>query len=84
MGGDHAIVLGRDHDAAAGAAEPAGGLVPFQFAGGALGDEIGGKRRRRHAAGQRGHRGGLELQNLAAVEFGCGHGEFSRTVERRV
>ena len=42
MGRDHAVVLGRHHDAAAGAAEPARRLVPFQFARGALGDEIGG------------------------------------------
>ncbi len=53
VGGDHAVVLGRDHHAAAGAAEAAGGLVPFQFAGVALGDEIGRERRHRHSAGER-------------------------------
>ena len=41
MGCDHAVVLGRHHHAAAGAAEPARRLVPLQFAGGALGDEVG-------------------------------------------
>ena len=73
VGGDDAVVLGRDHHAAAGAAEPAGRLVPFQFAGVALGDEIGGERRHRHSG--RGGRdgGGLELQHLAAVELGVGH-----------
>ena len=45
MGCDHAIVLGGDHHAAAGAAEPARRLVPLQFAGGALGDEVGGDAR---------------------------------------
>jgi hypothetical protein len=44
MGRDHAVVLGGDHDAAAGAAKAAGRLVPFQFALIALGDEIGGER----------------------------------------
>ena len=34
MGCDHAIVLGRHHHAAAGAAEPAWRLVPIQFADG--------------------------------------------------
>ena len=41
MGCDHAVVLGRHHHAAAGAAEPAWRLVPVQFAGGAFGDEVG-------------------------------------------
>ena len=70
VGGDHAVVLGRHHDAAAGAAEPARRLVPFQFARAALGDEVGGGSGGRHAAGRGRHRGGLELENLTAVEFG--------------
>jgi hypothetical protein len=37
MGRDHAVVLGGDHDAAAGAAETARRLVPFQLGDGALG-----------------------------------------------
>ena len=73
VGRDDAVFLGRHHDAAAGAAEPARGLVPFQFADVALGDEIGGARHGRHASRQGRHRGGLEFQNLAAIELRCGH-----------
>ena len=51
-----------------------GALSHFNSLCGALGDEIGRQRRRRHAARQRRHRGGLQLQNLAAVEFWFGHG----------
>ena len=69
VGSDHAVVLGRDHHRAAGAAEAAGGLVPFQLADLALGDEMGGERRCRHAGGGRGDRGGLQLEHLAAVEL---------------
>ena len=43
MRGNDAVFLGRYHDAAAGAAEAAGGLVPLQLVGGALGDEVGGR-----------------------------------------
>src|SRR4051812_37014717 len=73
MGGDHAVVLGGDHDAAAGAAETAGGLVPFQVGRLAVGDEIRGQRRYRHAGCGGGDRGGFELEQLTAVELG-GHG----------
>ena len=69
VGGDDAIVLGRDHHAAAGAAEAAGGLVPFQFAGFALGHEIGRERRHRHSAGGGRDGCGLQLQHLTAVEL---------------
>ena len=74
MSCDHAVFLGRHHDAATGAAEPARRLVPFQLALRALGDKVRRKRRRRNSSRQRRHRGGLELENLAAVELGCGHG----------
>ena len=84
VGRDHAVVLGRHHHAAAGAAEPAGGLVPLQFAHGAFGDEVGGERRHRHAAGQRRHRGGLQLQHLAAIELGCGHGNSPEQLSERL
>ncbi len=83
VGGDHAIVLGRHHHAAAGAAEPARRLVPFQFARGAVGDEVRRRAPAWHAARQRRHRGGLQLQNLAAVEFGCGHGNSLPAVRRQ-
>ncbi|MBA7674618.1 hypothetical protein ES703_82838 [subsurface metagenome] len=73
MGGDHAVIFGGDHDAAAGAAKAAGGLVPLQFGGLALGDEIGGERRHRHPGGGGGDCGGLQLEQLATVEFGGGH-----------
>ena len=79
MGRDHAIVLGRHHDAAAGAAEPARRLVPLQFACGAFGDEVGGAGDRRHSPGERRHRGRLELENLAAIEFGSGHGNSPKS-----
>ena len=75
VGRNYAIVLGRHHHAAAGAAEPARRLVPLQFAGSAFGDEICRNGRRRHSARKCRHRGGLQLQNLAAVELGCGHGD---------
>ena len=73
MGCDHAVVLGGDHHAAAGAAEPARRLVPVQFAGGPLGDEVGGDACSRHSTGECGHCGGLELQKLTAIELGSGH-----------
>ena len=74
MGRDHAIVLGRHHDAATGAAEPARRLVPLQFARGTLGDDVGGACDGRHPAGEGSHRRRLELENLTAVELGFGHG----------
>ena len=76
VGRDHAIVLGRHHHAATGAAEAARRLVPLQFAFAALGDEVCGQRRRRHAAGKCRHGGSFDFQDLAAVEFCCGHGRF--------
>ena len=74
MRGDDAVFLGRHHDAAAGAAEPTGRLVPLQFALFALGDQIGCRCRDGHAAGQCRHRGRLQFQNLPSVELCCGHG----------
>jgi hypothetical protein len=85
MGRHHAILLGRDHHAAAGAAEAAWGLVPFQFAGVALGDEIGRAGGRRHAGRCGRNCSSLQLQHLAAIEVRSGHDRFSRrrTVSRR-
>src|SRR5262249_40435691 len=69
MGRDHAVVLGRHHDAAAGAAEATRRLVPFELAAAALGHEIRRRSGRRHAAGGRRHRGSFELEHLTAIEL---------------
>ena len=68
VGGDHAAILGRDHDAAAGAAEPARRLVPFQFGDCAFGDEILRRGRRRNAARGGRHRGGFQLQKFPSIQ----------------
>src|SRR6185295_9232299 len=73
MCGDHAVVLGRNHDAAPGAAEPACRLVPFQLARIAFGNEVCRQGVCGHAAGECRHRCGLEFQNLTAVELGPRH-----------
>src|SRR5262249_43637182 len=58
---------------AAGAAEAAWRLVPFQFGRRSLGDEILRPGRRRQAAGGRRHGGGLQLQELAAGHPALAH-----------
>ncbi len=59
MGRHHAIVLGRHHDRAAGAAEPAGRLVPLELRQVAVGDEVLRLGRDRNAGGRRGGGHGL-------------------------
>ena len=84
VGRDHAAVLGRDHDAAAGAAEPARRLVPFELGGRAFGDEVLRGRAGRQPARRRRHGGRFELQELAAVDVDLGIGAWHfRAVRRR-
>ena len=59
VGRNDPLFLGRHHDAASGAAESAGCLVPLQFGFGPCRDQVRRDRGRRHAAGQRRHGGGF-------------------------
>src|SRR5262249_60505961 len=64
---DDPAVFGRDHDAATGAAEATGRLVPLQFGEGSVGNQIlcgGGSRQ---SSSSRCHGGGFQLGELAAV-----------------
>ena len=78
--GNHTVLLGGHHDAAAGAAEPARRLVPPQLGSGALGHQIGGRGVHRKAAGSSGHCCGFEFEKFATVEVLAGHVAFSRAV----
>src|SRR3954469_16817895 len=73
MGGDDAVLLGGDHDAAARPAEPARRLVPFELGYRAFGDEVRRHRRSGHAACQGRRCGGLHLENLTAIGLCSGH-----------
>ena len=74
VGGDHLAVLDRDHHAAAGAAEAARRLGPFQLGLVARHHDVGGLGRQGDAGHGGGGGGGLGLDDLATGEL---HGSAS-------
>ncbi len=80
VGRDHPAVLDRDHHAAAGAAEAAGRLVPFQLGLVAGHHDVGGLGRQSDAGHGGGGRCSLGLDDLATGEL---HGSTSLSLGQR-